>query len=198
MGIQPAGRKRSLKRMFKEWLNLKKYIFLNWWESYSIGPTRTFIRPCHLTPWYPPPACTSQDHKNPACGRQRISRPMRIVAPIPKHPASKAKFAKINTFFLRGNFTRTLYEQNFQIWDHFFPFLFPKDSEYQKSLDIGLREVGAKKHLNVTSKSEQTHRHMKILTHRKNPSPWLLSQPDPSLICTLPSLLGKIRPIWLP
>ena len=91
---------------------------------------------------------------------------MRIVAPIPKHPASKAKFAKINTFFfLRSNFTRTLYEQNFQIRDHFFPFLFSKDSEYQKSLDIGLWEVGAKKHLNGTSK---VNRHTDKLTYRKH------------------------------
>ena len=32
--------------------------------------------------------------KNPANGRQSISRPMRIEAPIPKNPDSKAKFAE--------------------------------------------------------------------------------------------------------
>ena len=37
--------------------------------------------------------------KNPAYGRQSISRPMRIVAPIPKNPASKAKFAEKETFY---------------------------------------------------------------------------------------------------
>ena len=46
--------------------------------------------------------------KNPPYGRQNISRPMRIVAPIPKVPASKAKFAKKNQMFLRGNFTQFL------------------------------------------------------------------------------------------
>ena len=48
------------------------------------------------------------------------------------------------------------------MWDHFFLLLFPKDSESLKMLDIRLREVGAKRRLNGTSKSEQTHR----LTHR--------------------------------
>jgi hypothetical protein len=36
--------------------------------------------------------------------------------------------------------------------DHFFPLLFPKDSESLKILDIQLREVGAKRPLNGTSK----------------------------------------------
>ena len=36
--------------------------------------------------------------------------------------------------------------------DHFFPLLFPKNSESLKKLDIGLREVGAKRPLNGTSK----------------------------------------------
>ena len=43
--------------------------------------------------------------KNPAYGRQSISRPMRIVAPMPKNPASKAKFAEKKKLFLRGDFT---------------------------------------------------------------------------------------------
>ena len=37
---------------------------------------------------------------------------------------------------------------SFQIGDHFFSLLFPKDSENLKSLDIGLWEVGAKRRLN--------------------------------------------------
>ena len=36
--------------------------------------------------------------------------------------------------------------------DHFFPLLFPKDSESLKILDIGLWKVGAKRPLNGTSK----------------------------------------------
>ena len=40
-------------------------------------------------------------------------------------------------FFWRGDFT-TLMSKSFQIWDHFFPLLFPKDAEYLNSLDIGL------------------------------------------------------------
>ena len=36
--------------------------------------------------------------------------------------------------------------------DHFFPLLFPKDSESLKIFDIRLQEVGAKRRLNGTSK----------------------------------------------
>ena len=67
------------------------------------------------------------EEKNPAYGRQRISRLMRIVAPITK---------------------KSFMSKSFQIWDHFFPLLFPKDSKNLKSLDIGLREVGAKRLVN--------------------------------------------------
>ena len=84
-------------------------------------------------------------NKNPAYGRQSISWPMRIVAPKPKkNSASKAKFGKKNNFFfLCGNFSLFL-SKSFQIWDNFFPFFWPKNSENLKSLDIGLREVGQK------------------------------------------------------
>ena len=46
-----------------------------------------------------PPRNQGYPKKYPAYGRQSISRPMRIVAPIPKNPASKAKFAEKLTFF---------------------------------------------------------------------------------------------------
>ena len=59
-----------------------------------VGPTNTFFR-----------------QKNPANGRQSISWPMRIVAPIPKHPASKAKFVENLTFFAQQFYT--LYEQKY-------------------------------------------------------------------------------------
>ena len=49
-------------------------------------------------------------------------------------------------FFLRSNFT-VFISKSFQIRDHFFPLLFPKDSENLKSLDIGLQEMGAKRRL---------------------------------------------------
>ena len=67
-----------------------------------------------------------------------------------------AKLAK-NKLFLRSDF-RPLPNKNVQIWDHFFPLLFPKDSESLKILDIRLREVGAKRRLNGTSKvNRRTH-----------------------------------------
>ena len=42
--------------------------------------------------------------------------------------------------------------KNDHIWDHFFPLLFPKYSKSLKNLDIPLWEVGAKRHLDGTSK----------------------------------------------
>ena len=62
---------------------------------------------------------------------------------------AKAKSAKKKTFFLRGNF-RPLPNKNVQMLDHFFPLLFPKDSESLKILDIQLREVGAKRPVKKT------------------------------------------------
>ena len=56
---------------------------------------------------------------------------------------------KKKNFFLRGDF-RPLPNKNMQMLDHFLPFLFPKDSEALKILDIQLREVGAKRPLKKT------------------------------------------------
>ena len=50
-------------------------------------------------------------------------------------------------FFCRGDFT-PLMSKSFPIWYHFFLLLLPKNSENPTSLDIGLREVGAKRPLN--------------------------------------------------
>ena len=48
--------------------------------------------------------------KNPAYWTQSISQLiMRIVAPIPKNPASRAKFSEKQTFFAQQFYT--LYEQ---------------------------------------------------------------------------------------
>ena len=53
------------------------------------------------------------------------------------------------------------------MWHHFFPLLFPKDSESLKILDIRLREVGAKRPLNGTSKvNTQTNKQTDIWTFR--------------------------------
>ena len=80
----------------------------------------------------------------------------------------KAKSAKKLTFFLRGDF-RPLPNKNVQMWDHFFPLLFPKDSKSLKILDNRLQEVGAKRRLNGTSKvNTQTNTHMDMFTYRKH------------------------------
>ena len=52
---------------------------------------------------------------------------------------------------IRGNLTQFL-RKKFQIWDHCFLLLLPKDSENLKSLDIGLRKVGANRPLNRVDK----------------------------------------------
>ena len=77
-----------------------------------------------------------------------------------------------NYFFLRGDL-KQFSSKNVQIWDHLFPLLFTKDSEYLKILDIRLREVGAKRHLNGTSKvnrqtNKHTDRHTDKSTYRKH------------------------------
>ena len=52
---------------------------------------------------------------------------------------------------MRSDFT-PLISTSFQIWDHFFSLLFPNDSENLKSLDIGLRAMGAKRRLSGVNK----------------------------------------------
>ena len=69
----------------------------------------------------------------------------------------KTKKSEEKNFFLSGDF-RQFSNKNVHIWYHFFPLLFPKDFESLKILDIRLREVGAKRPLNGTSKvNRQTH-----------------------------------------
>ena len=82
----------------------------------------------------------------------------------------KTKKSEEKNFFLRGDF-RQFANKNVHIYDHFFPLLFPKDSESLKILDIQLREMGAKRPLNGTSKvnrhtDTRTHGHMDRRTFR--------------------------------
>ena len=72
-------------------------------------------------------------------------------------------------FFLRGDF-RPLPKKNVQFWDHFFPELFPKDSESLKILDIRLREVGANIYISayMGKRDTQTRKHTDIATTRSN------------------------------
>ena len=71
--------------------------------------------------------------KNPAHGRQSISRPMWLEALIQKNPASKAKFAKKIQLFLHGNFTIFM-SKSFQIWDHLFLSLLDFGEKGQKGV----------------------------------------------------------------
>ena len=87
-----------------------------------------------------------------------------------------AKSAKKKILPSLGDF-RPLPNKNVQISDHCNPLLFPKDSESLKILDIPLREVGAKRCLNGTSKvntwtdrwtDRRTDRQTDISTYRKH------------------------------
>ena len=71
---------------------------------------------------------------------------------VKRYLKSEKKWRK--KLFLGGNI-RQFSNQNVHIWDHFFPLLFPKDSESLKILYIRLREVGAKRPLKKTEKSEE-------------------------------------------
>ena len=68
-----------------------------------------------------------------------------------KNPASKAKFTeKKKNKFLRRSYN--IYEEKFSNLRPFSSIIFPKDSENLKSLDIALREFGAKRRLNRVNK----------------------------------------------
>ena len=128
--------------------------------------------------------------KNPAYGRQSISRPMRIEAQIPQQGGPR--IPKNPNFLKNGkNYPKCKNSKNVQryakisdilfdqrslihreaIFDHFqtkmfksetasFHYFSPKNSESLNILDIRLREVGAKRPLNGTSKvNRQTHKH---------------------------------------
>ena len=86
--------------------------------------------------------------KNPAYRRQSISWLMWIVAPnTNKILLVRPNSLKKKKIILGGNLTLFM-SKSFQIWDHFFPLLFTKDSENLKSLDIGLWKVGVKRPVN--------------------------------------------------
>ena len=95
-----------------------------------------------------------------------------------------------------GDFTPFI-SKSFQIWDHVFQLLFPKDSKSLTILDIPLLEVGAKRCLNGTSKSEQTDRqtdnHSNKLNYRKHrprgPMLWKLCFYAKALLCFLCNLI---------
>ena len=67
---------------------------------------------------------------------------------------TKAKSATTKKLFLRGDF-RPIPNKNVQMLDHFFPLLFPKDSESLKILDIRLWKQGGKKTVKGYLKSEK-------------------------------------------
>ena len=60
-------------------------------------------------------------------------------------------WCKICRFFLRGDFTPFM-RTSFQIWHNLFSLLFPNDFKNLNSLDIGFREMGAKRRLNGVNK----------------------------------------------
>ena len=90
---------------------------------------------------------------------------------------------------MRGNFTPFM-NISFQIWDHFFPLLFPEDSGNLKSLDIGLWEVGEKRPLNGVRKCDgptnrQTHIRTFQLIEIISPEGRFFEKTNKKNICTL-------------
>ena len=80
---------------------------------------------------------------------------------------AKSALKKIN---LRSDF-RPLPNKNVKMLDHFFPLLFPKDSESLKILDIRLWEVGGKKTVKRYLKSEHTDKHTDTRPDRQTDRP---------------------------
>ena len=67
---------------------------------------------------------------------------------------------KIPKKILSPQYFRPFLSKNVQIWDHFFPLLFPKDSESLKIIDIRLLKVGAKRRWNGTLKVNKLKKNM--------------------------------------
>ena len=105
--------------------------------------------------------------KNPAYGRQSISQPMQIIAPIPKKPACKARFTKKKLTFLAWQFY-TLCEQKFLNLRPILFITFPQGfKKYKKNVGHWTLGKGGKK----TNKQSEKYQ------YQKNPAQW-----------------GKIRP----
>ena len=60
--------------------------------------------------------------------------------------SEQRKKKSVKIFFCRVNF-RPFLSKKVHFWDHFFPFLFPKDLESLKMLNIQLCEMGGKRRL---------------------------------------------------
>ena len=67
----------------------------------------------------------------------------------------KKKSVKKNNNNNVGAIFHYFFSTNVQNWDHFFSLFVPRDSEYLKSFDIGLWEVGVKRPLNRVIKWEK-------------------------------------------
>ena len=84
-----------------------------------------------------------------------------VGAKKPLNSTSKVKKSeRKKNFFLRSDF-RQFSNENVHIRDHFFPLLFPKDSESLKILDIRLWEVGTKRPLKKTKNRRRPKKVMK-------------------------------------
>ena len=130
--------------------------------------------------------------KNPAYGRQSISRPMRIVAPMPQKGGPRQNQQKKN-FLLRGDI-RPLPNKNVQMLDHFIPLqkktffarqfqtilkqkcsylrpllsiTFPQGFRISKNIGHPTSESGGKKTVKRYLKSEQTHGQTDTRTDRR-------------------------------
>ena len=108
------------------------------------------------------------------CKNSKTSRNMPKLAIYPFYQRSLIHreawfppcFVRQNQPKKNGDF-RPFPNKNVEIWEHFFPLLFPKDSESLKIMDIQLWEVGAKRRLNGTSKvNTRTNRRTDRRTNR--------------------------------
>ena len=87
--------------------------------------------------------------------------------------------------------------KSFQIWGHFFPLLFPKDSKNPKSLDIGLWEVGKKKRLNGVNKWKNPEWHIPPDTWHMTHDTWNLTLDMLNITHWEWLTLSKNSDIWL-
>ena len=144
----------KINKYLDEWIYSSKYIWI-----YS--NIRIFVPHCLrplLSITFPQGFRISKDIGHPTSGSGGKKTVKRYLK------SEKKKSEKKNLFC--GAILDNFLNKNFHIWDHFFPLLFPKDSESLKILDIQLWEVGEKRPLNGTSKvNRQTDGHTDRRTH---------------------------------
>ena len=151
------------KKMFKRSEQMKKNLFLRRWFYTIYEQKFSNLRP-FFSITFPPGfrKCYKFGHWTLGSGGKKTVKRSEKYR-FQKKSCSLRQNSPKNKLFLHSNFTPFI-RKIFQIWDHFFPLLFAKDSQSVKCLEIWFREMGAKRGIKSTSK---VNRHTRTRTHER-------------------------------